>query len=332
MEFHTSRFDELDGKLEQLKVEIVDMVKKHHGLVMDEFMSIREQLRCVNAILADAFPIEDCNSKTMHVAPRDVPVFSASSSNGKPVFVASPGSCPSEVFDANAASSSSNNVIIDPPESDLVRVRHHGNKIARVGAGLDKELFNVEGSCVECSYLSLSVPDEPACKRSNVAELRSGEVADVPKLSSDRLMPQFIDVSKLSSDRLMPSWCGKRAEFSAPLPDVRGLVTPSAGSNHVDNGRGKHEKRYEIIECVKLKRPYMLYMELRNSGKEMPCEVPGTPDPADDSISKRKWESLVSKWRAALRQVEEIVKRRDEAALRQVEEIVKRRDEGRISL
>ena len=104
MEFHTSRFDELDGKLEQWKVEIVDMVQKHHGLVMDEFMSIREQLRCVNAILADAFPTEDCNSKTTHVAATDVGFFSASSSNGKAVFVASPGSCPPEVFDANAAS------------------------------------------------------------------------------------------------------------------------------------------------------------------------------------------------------------------------------------
>ena len=71
-------------------------------------------------------------------------------------------------------------------------------------------------------------------------------------------------------------------------------------------GRGKHEKRQEIIQCIKLKSSYKEYALIRDRGEELPCEVPGTPDPGDESISKRKWESLVSKWRAALRQVEKI--------------------------
>ena len=71
-------------------------------------------------------------------------------------------------------------------------------------------------------------------------------------------------------------------------------------------GRGKHEKRQEIIQCIKLKSSYKEYSLILERGEELPCEVPGTPDPADENISKRKWESLVSKWRAALRQVEKI--------------------------
>ena len=106
-----------------------------------------------------------------------------------------------------------------------------------------------------------------------------------------------------------------RDRSSAALPEVRGLVAPSPGSNQDDFGRGKHEKRHEIIGCIKLKPCYKLYAVLRDLGEEMPCEVPGTPDPADEGISKRKWESLVSKWRAALRQVEEIVKRSDEGRI-----------------
>ena len=73
-----------------------------------------------------------------------------------------------------------------------------------------------------------------------------------------------------------------------------------------DLGRGKHEKRQEIIQCIKLKSSYKEYALIRDRGEELPCEVPGTPDPQDESISKRKWESLVSKWRAALRQVEKM--------------------------
>ena len=45
---------------------------------------------------------------------------------------------------------------------------------------------------------------------------------------------------------------------------------------------------------------------MRDRGEEIPCVVPGTPDPNDKSISNRKWEALVSKWRAAVRQLEKI--------------------------
>ena len=117
-------------------------------------------------------------------------------------------------------------------------------------------------------------------------------------------MPQFVDLSELSSS----TWSGKRAEPKATSQDAlgSGSVYPSPGFDQEDAGRGKHEKRQEIIQCIKLKPSYKEYELVLQRGEELPCEVPGTPDPADETISKRQWEKLVSTWRAALRQVERI--------------------------
>ena len=65
--------------------------------------------------------------------------------------------------------------------------------------------------------------------------------------------------------------------------------------------RRRHEKRYEIIHCILQKRAYKSYVEMLENNEELPCVVPDIPDAWDVTISKRKWEALVSQWRGALR-------------------------------
>ena len=57
--------------------------------------------------------------------------------------------------------------------------------------------------------------------------------------------------------------------------------------------RRRHEKRHEIIGWS--------YLEMLKNNEELPCVVPDIPDASDVTISKRKWEALVSQWRGALR-------------------------------
>ena len=119
---------------------------------------------------------------------------------------------------------------------------------------------------------------------------------------ADPLMPRFVDLSELSPS----TWIGVGAGANSTTQEAPSPIDPPPGFGQEDLGRGKHEKRQEIIQCIKLKSSYKEYALIRDLGEELPCEVPRTPDPGDESISKRKWESLVSKWRAALRQVEKI--------------------------
>ena len=105
------------------------------------------------------------------------------------------------------------------------------------------------------------------------------------------LMPCFVDLAGLSSF----TWPGKQADPSATSQDALGSVDIPPGFDQEDPGRGKHAKLQEIIQCIKLKSSYKEYALIRDRGEDMPCEVPGTPDSADETISKRKWESLVSK-------------------------------------
>ena len=110
---------------------------------------------------------------------------------------------------------------------------------------------------------------------------RSFELRDRSAVEADPFEPAFVDVSELYSS------CGTRPVFD-------------------EEARAKHEKRQQFIACMKLKSSYKEYKICLDRGEELPCEVPATPDPVDENISKRRWESLVSKWRAALRQVEKI--------------------------
>ena len=116
-------------------------------------------------------------------------------------------------------------------------------------------------------------------------------------------MPAFVNVSELYCS----GWGEKRvADSTSPPQEAFATFEPPPGLKQENVGRGKHEKRQEIIQGIKLKSSYKEYSAILERGEEVLCEVPGTPDPADASISKRKWESLVSKWRAALRQVEKM--------------------------
>ena len=152
----------------------------------------------------------------------------------------------------------------------------------------------------ECGYLQIPRPEQRDLKRAKGA--LPARAADGYQHQADPLMPRFVDLSALSSS----TWFGDGADANSTTQEALSSMNPSPGFSEEDLGRGKHEKRQEIIQCIKLKSSYKEYAFIRDRGEEMPCEVPGTPDPADENISKRKWESLVSKWRAALRQVEKI--------------------------
>ena len=107
--------------------------------------------------------------------------------------------------------------------------------------------------------------------------------------------PAFVQLADLSC---------KIGTGSAQLEAV--ACTPPPGLESENDSRGKHCKRQEIIQITKRKDIYIKYTAIVNQGEALPCEVPGTPDPADETISKRKWESLVAKWRGALRQVSKL--------------------------
>ena len=136
----------------------------------------------------------------------------------------------------------------------------------------------------------------------------NGEARIQPEVGLNVLdpnMPAFVNVFDLSSSGLGGEPIAAATEH---LLEASANVGPPPGLELEDGGRGKHRKRQDIIQCVKLKSSYQEYSAILEQGGEVPCEVPGTPDPTDTSISKRKWESLVSQWRAALRQVEKLRK------------------------
>ena len=140
----------------------------------------------------------------------------------------------------------------------------------------------------------------------------SREACTHPEVGSNRMdpyMPAFVNVAELSSSGLEASANvepppGFEHEIGGSRLEASVNVEQPPGLEHEVGGRCKHEKRREIIQMFKLKSFYKEYSEILERGEELPCEVPSTPDPMDENISKRKWESLVSQWRAALRQVE----------------------------
>ena len=152
----------------------------------------------------------------------------------------------------------------------------------------------------EFGYLYTPTSKQRDLKR--VKGVLPASAVDPYQPQADPLMPRFVDLSELSPS----TWIGVGAGANPTTQEAPSPIDPPPGFGQEDLGRGKHEKRQEIIQCIKLKSSYKEYALIRDLGEELPCEVPGTPDPGDESISKRKWESLVSKWRAALRQVEKI--------------------------
>ena len=210
-----------------------------------------------------------------------------------------------QAVNVNAASSSGDYVGINHREAGQAAF----DQMIKIDRGLDyaSQLCNrsavedfPEACQNEFGYLKLTSPEQLAPKRANGA--LPARAAEAGQHQADPLMPRFVDLSELSPS----TWIGVGAGANSTTQEAPSPIDPPPGFGQEDLGRGKHEKRQEIIQCIKLKSSYREYALVRDRGEELPCEVPGTPDPGDESISKRKWESLVSKWRAALRQVEKI--------------------------
>ena len=280
--------ERVDLQLEQWKI---DMKKDIQDMVMEQNRQIWVRCQAELAALREELQRVKGDRQGEGVG---VHVGASSSNNGKVVSVVSKGGW-QQAVNINAASSSCDYVGINHREAGQAAF----DQMIKIDRGLDyaSQLCNrsavedfPEACQNEFGYLKLTSPEQLAPKRANGA--LPARAAEAGQHQADPLMPRFVDLSELSYS----TWSGKRAEANDPPP----------GFEQEDIGRGKHEKRQEIILCVKLKSSYKEYALMRNRGEEMPCEVPGTPDPGDESISKRKWESLVSKWRAALRQLEKI--------------------------
>ena len=308
MRLTTSRFEDhppldrveslqerVDLQLEQWKI---DLKKDIQDMAMEQNRQIRVWCQTELAALREELQKVKGDRQGEGVG---VHVGASSSNNGKVVSVVSQGGW-QQAVNINAASSSCDYVGINHREAGQAAFDQMINSFDYAS-----QLFNrsavedfPEACQNEFGYLKLTSPEQLAPKRANGA--LPARAAEAGQHQADPLMPRFVDLSELSSS----TWCGKRAEANATSQEALGSVDPPPGFDQEDLGRGKHEKRQEIIQCIKLKSSYKEYALIRDRGEEMPCEVPGTPDPADESISKRKWESLVSKWRAALRQVEKI--------------------------
>lgn len=63
----------------------------------------------------------------------------------------------------------------------------------------------------------------------------------------------------------------------------------------------RHEKRTNVVQSIKTTPEYETMADLRGQGL-LSTAAPGTPNPHDRTISKRKWESLVMNWRTDLKQ------------------------------
>ena len=308
MRLTTSRFEDhppldrveslqerVDLQLEQWKI---DLKKDIQDMAMEQNRQIRVWCQTELAALREELQKVKGDRQGEGVG---VHVGASSSNNGKVVSVVSQGGW-QQAVNINAASSSCDYVGINHREAGQAAFDQMINSFDYAS-----QLFNrsavedfPEACQNEFGYLKLTSPEQLAPKRANGA--LPARAAEAGQHQADPLMPRFVDLSELSSS----TWCGKRAETNATSQEALGSVEPPPGFDQEDLGRGKHEKRQEIIQCIKLKSSYKEYALIRDRGEELPCEVPGTPDPGDESISKRKWESLVSKWRAALRQVEKI--------------------------
>lgn len=92
---------------------------------------------------------------------------------------------------------------------------------------------------------------------------------------------------------------------------VRGLGEPpptnSAVSQSETNELAPHErlaKRQTYIASIKSTAGYESYRASKASGEEEALKVPVTPNPQDQSVSKRQWEESCRIWRTAIKQFE----------------------------
>ena len=311
MRLTTSRFEDhppldkveslqerVDLQLEQWKI---DMKKDIQDMVMEQNRQIWVRCQAELAALREELQRVKGDRQGEGVG---VHVGASSSNNGKVVSVVSQGGW-QQAVNINAASSSCDYVGINHREAGQAAFDHM-IKIDR-GLGDASQLCNwsaVEEFPEVCQneFGYLHTPRSKQRDLKRVKGVLPASAVDPYQHQADPLMPRFVDLSELSPS----TWIGVGAGANSTTQEAPSPIDPPPGFGQEDLGRGKHEKRQEIIQCIKLKSSYKEYALIRDRGEELPCEVPGTPDPQDENISKRKWESLVSKWRAALRQVEKI--------------------------
>jgi len=69
----------------------------------------------------------------------------------------------------------------------------------------------------------------------------------------------------------------------------------------VEDWRHRAEKRGRAGEIIKASAEYLAYCKARPVEERLEDE-PRTPEAADRTVSKRRWEQEVQQWRAGLRQ------------------------------
>ena len=68
----------------------------------------------------------------------------------------------------------------------------------------------------------------------------------------------------------------------------------------VDAWPRRHKKRVRAVQAIKAKPEYQAVAAVRAQGA-VPNSAPRTPDPNDNTVSKRSWEAQVTTWRRGLR-------------------------------
>ena len=153
-------------------------------------------------------------------------------------------------------------------------------------------------SNVDLERLRSELKEDLRCDLDRLRQAIGGRQCELDVITTRRVLdldpytPAFVSLSEISF---------KIDTEAAELEAVARTLPPGLDTEY--DSRGKHDKRREIIQNIKGKPIYTEYIAILARGEALTCEVPLTPDPEDATISKRKWESLVSMWRDALRQV-----------------------------
>lgn len=63
----------------------------------------------------------------------------------------------------------------------------------------------------------------------------------------------------------------------------------------------RHRKRTASVAAIKAMPEYYQVVQLRARGEMKQEDLPLTPDPDNETTSKRSWETSVMQWRSALR-------------------------------
>lgn len=94
-----------------------------------------------------------------------------------------------------------------------------------------------------------------------------------------------------------PAAAAPRTPVQAPQAAPRTPVSRPAEEATEEDWQRRIEMRQKAVDIVKKYPEYKWCAEARQEG-----DGPGTPDPKDRAISKRRWKYLTAQWRLALKQ------------------------------